>query len=363
MDKMKNRLKKLNSLLESQNLDGLLVSSASNVTYLSGYDGTNGLVLITANYGNFFLTDFRYHQQAKQEVKNLKLVFAQRELIQDLDRFKFLKERNYKLGFEANYVTYSAVQKLKNVLPNVLLVPTENLIESVSITKDKQEIDKIKKAVRITDHTFAYILNFIKPGIRESDLAAEIEHNFRRMGADGAAFPTIVASGYRSAMPHGRASSKKIQKGELITFDMGAIYQGYVSDMTRTIILGKATPKQRKIYDLVLEAQKKAISKAKAGISGMELDKAARDIIKRAGYGKNFGHGLGHGLGLVVHSSPAINMKSNIILKPGMVITIEPGVYVPGWGGVRIEDDVLITQKGCQILNMSPKHLIEIKRG
>jgi len=361
MDKMKYRLKKLILLLRSQNLDGLLITSASNITYASAYRGTNGLVLITTTQGSFFLTDFRYHQQAKQEVKNLRLVFAQRELVQDLGRFKFLQSRNYRLGFETDHISYNITQKLKKILPDVLLVPTENLVESIMIIKDKQEIAKIKRAVQITDDAFSHILNFVKPGMRESDLAAQIEHDFRKKGADGAAFPTIVASGYRSAMPHGTASCKKIQEGELITFDMGATYQGYASDMTRTVVLGKATTKQRRIYDLVLKAQKKAISEAKAGISGTELDKVARSIIKRAGYDKYFGHGLGHGLGLAVHSGPAINKKSGTILKPGMVITIEPGIYLPGWGGVRIEDDVLITRSGCQILNVSPKHLIEIK--
>ncbi|MCJ7508872.1 MAG: Xaa-Pro peptidase family protein [candidate division Zixibacteria bacterium] len=357
---MKNRIKKLVSLLEKENLDALLVSFRSNVRYLSGYDGTNGLVLLTGDKG-FFLTDFRYQEQAKKEVRDLKLHFAQRELIYDLTEFKFLQKKNQRIGFEANYISYSTVQKLKEILPNALLVPTENLVESLLIIKDKSEITKIEKAAQITDKTFSHILDLVKPGVREKDLAAEIEHSFKRMGGDGPAFSTIVASGYRSSMPHGRASNKKLKMGEFITFDMGAMYQGYVSDMTRTLVLGKATPKQKKIYSLVLKAQTKAISRAKAGISGMELDKVAREVIAKAGYGKYFGHGLGHGLGLEVHSGPVVNARSKTILKPGMVITIEPGIYIPGWGGVRIEDDVLITARGCKVLNQSPKNLIEIR--
>jgi Xaa-Pro aminopeptidase len=357
---MKNRIKRIVSLLEKENLDALLVSFRPNVRYLSGYDGTNGLVLITSNE-RFFLTDFRYQKQAKKEVGGLKLHFAQRELIYDLPKFKFLQKRNYRLGFEANHTSYNTVQKLKGILPNALLVPAEDLVESLSIIKDKSEIAKIEKAVQITDDAFSYILSLVKPGIKERDLAAEVEYSFKKMGGDGPAFETIVASGYRSAMPHGRASNKKIKVGELVTFDMGAAYQGYASDMTRTLVLGKATPKQKKIYNLVLKAQTKAISKAKAGMSGMELDKVARDVITKAGYGKYFGHGLGHGLGLEVHSGPVVNARSKTILKPGMVITIEPGIYLPEWGGVRIEDDVVVTQRGCEILNKSPKSLIEIR--
>jgi Xaa-Pro aminopeptidase len=357
---MKNRIKRIVSLLEKENLDALLVNFQPNVRYLSGYDGTNGLVLLTFDKG-LFITDFRYQEQAKKEVKDLKLHLAQRELIYDLAKFKFLQKRNQRIGFEANHTSYSTVQKLKEILPNALLVPTENLVESLLIIKDKGEVAKIEKAAQITDKAFSHILDLVKPGVREKDLAAEIEHGFKRMGGDGPAFSTIVASGYRSSMPHGRASDKKLKVGEFVTFDMGAIYQGYVSDMTRTLILGRATPKQRKIYNLVLKAQTKAISRAKAGIRGMELDKVAREVIAKAGYGKYFGHGLGHGLGLEVHSGPVVNARSKTILKPGMVITIEPGIYIPGWGGVRIEDDVLITPRGCKVLNQSPKNLIEIR--
>ncbi len=341
-------------------MDAFLVSSKSNVRYLSGYDGTNGLVVL-GDHERFFLTDFRYREQAKKQVVGFQLLFAQRELIGDLPKLSFLHQRNLRLGFEASHTSYNTFQKIKSILPHVLLVPTEDLVESLSMIKDKDEIAKIRRAAQITDTTFSGILSSIRPKAKEKDLASEIEHSFRKLGGDGPAFETIVASGRRSAMPHGRASDKRIKKGELVTLDMGAAYRGYVSDMTRTLVLGKATPKQKKIYDLVLAAQRRALSKAKAGIVGMKLDRMAREIIEKGGYGKYFGHGLGHGLGLEVHCGPSINSKSKTVLKPGMVVTIEPGIYLPGWGGIRIEDDILITEGECEILTKSPKDLIEIR--
>jgi Xaa-Pro aminopeptidase len=218
-------------------------------------------------------------------------------------------------------------------------------------------------------------LKFIKPGVRELDIANEIDHFMKKNGlkvpalesvppfeshAVTPSFETIVASGSRSAMPHGIASTKKIKRGELVTMDFGGQYQGYTSDITRTVVVGKASPKQRKIYNLVLEAQLAGLSQARAGVKAKDLDKVARDIISRAGYGKNFGHGLGHGLGLLVHDSPAVAPTSKATLLPGMVITIEPGIYIQGWGGVRIEDDVVITEKGCELLTRAKKELIEL---
>ena len=356
---MKNRIRKVLQILEKENLDLLLVTFLPNVRYLSGYSGTNGLVLISPK-GSIFLTDFRYKEQAKQQVKHLKIVIAERDLIQSLATLSLFKPKRLKLGFEQNHLSYGTCQKLKILLPDCLLVPTENLIESISIKKDQNEIDRIKKAVRITDQVFSEILDFIKPKVTEQDIAAEIEYRFKRYGSTTPLYETIVASGKRSALPHGVASSKRIEKGDLVTLDMGAVYDGYTADLTRTVVLGKTNKRQKKVYNIVLKAQKQAISKIKPKMRACDLDKVARGVIKRAGYGKYFGHGLGHGIGLVIHDNPAINPRNQQLLEPGMVITIEPGIYIPNWGGIRIEDDVLVTTKGGEVLTKAEKNLIEL---
>jgi len=354
-----NRIKKLQKVLEKENLDLLLVTSLPNVRYLSGYSGTNGLILISPN-GCVFLTDFRYKEQAGEQVKHLKVVIAERDLIQTLPSLNLLKGKRLKLGFESSQLSCGTYQKLKSLLPHCLLVPTENLIEFISVKKDQNEIDRIKKAVRITDQVFYEILNSIKPKVKEKDIAAEIEYRFKRYGSTTPLYETIVASGKRSALPHGVASDKKIEKGDLITLDMGAVYDGYTADLTRTVVVGKSNKRQKKVYNIVLKAQKQAINKIKPKMRACDLDKVSRSMIKRAGYDKYFGHGLGHGIGLVIHDNPAINPRNHQLLEPGMVITIEPGIYIPNWGGIRIEDDVLVTKKGGEVLTKAEKNLIEL---
>jgi Xaa-Pro aminopeptidase len=356
---MRNRIKKIQKIIEGENLDLLLVTFLPNVRYLSGYTGTNGLVLISPN-GSVFLTDFRYKEQVRQQVRHLKIVIAERELIQTLPSLNLLKGKRLKLGFESNHLSCGTYRNLKTLLPNCLLVPTENAVESISIKKDQNEIDRIKKAVSITDQVFSEILDFIKPKVKEKDIAAEIEYRFKRHGSTTPLYETIVASGKRSALPHGVASSKKIEKGDLVTLDMGAVYDGYTADMTRTLVVGKANKRQKKVYNIVLKAQKQVINKVKPKMRACDLDKVSRGVIKRAGYGKYFGHGLGHGIGVVIHDNPAINPRNEQILEAGMVITIEPGIYIPNWGGVRIEDDVLVTKRGCDILTKAEKNLIEL---
>jgi Xaa-Pro aminopeptidase len=356
---MKKRVNKVRKKIKQENLDAFLVTTLTNVRFLSGYSGSNGLLVITPAR-SFFLTDFRYWEQAKKQVKGSKIIFGERDLFDDLPKLGDLKSRRIKLGFESENISFTLYQRLEKLLPEALLVPTEKFVESLMMIKDTDELKIIKRAVQITDRVFSQVLNFIQPGITEQDLAAEIEYMMKKDGAEGPAFDTIVASGFRSALPHGRASRKKIKKGEFVTFDMGALVDGYCADMTRTIVVGKANPKQKKVYQLVLRAQKKAISSARPGMRCDKLDKVARDMIKKAGFGKYFGHGLGHGIGLLVHDLPRLTSKSSEVLMPGMVVTIEPGVYIPKWGGVRIEDDVIITKKGCEVLNRSPKNLLEI---
>jgi Xaa-Pro aminopeptidase len=356
---MKNRIKSLQKILIEENLDLFLITFLPHVRYLSGYTGSNGLIVISPQ-SSLFLTDFRYKNQAKNQVKNMKVMIAQRDLLSSLSELALLKGKRVKMGFEADHLSYEAYRKLKSLLSDCLLVSTGKLIESITIKKDKVEIEKIKKAVKITDRVFSEILDLVKPGVRERDLSAEMEYRMKKYGSSTPYFETIVASGKRAALPHGVASNKKKKKNEFITLDFGAVFDGYTADMTRTIVVGKANRKQKKVYNVVHRAQRHTISKTKSKIKACDLDKTARDIIRRAGYGKCFGHGLGHGIGIVIHADPALNPTNQQLLEVGMVVTIEPGIYIPNWGGVRIEDDVLITQRGCEILTKSEKSLIEL---
>ena len=352
------RIKKAFGVIKKNNLDCMIVTEINHVRYLSGFTGSNGLVVLDPPKA-YFLTAFRYATQAPKEVKNCQVNIASRQLMTELPKLSIF-ERVTRIGVEAEFVSLKLMNSLKEILPTVTFKPTEQLIESLSIIKDQDEVSRIKKAVRIADKAFSEILGVLKPGIKENDLALELEFKMRSFGAENISFETIIASGLRSAMPHGRASDKRLRKGDLVTLDFGALYRGYASDITRTVVLGKATEKQKKIYQIVLNAQKSACKAVKPGLACNRLDGLARDIIMKAGYGDYFGHGLGHGLGMLVHDRPTVSPQSNDVLEPGMVVTIEPGIYIPNWGGVRIEDDVLVTATGGQILTKSPKDLLEL---
>jgi Xaa-Pro aminopeptidase len=268
--------------------------------------------------------------------------------------------RNKRYGYEAEYLTCDELRIVQESLGDVLLVPTTNAGSQLSVIKEKSEIELIQEAVDISDIAFERILGYLKPGLRENEVCAELEYQMKMLGSEKPAFATIIASGYRSAVPHGVASEKKIARGDFVTFDFGATYKGYVSDLTRTIVVGKATSRQKKIYEVVRRAQLAAIKKVKAGVSGLAVDSAARKIIENAGYKKYFTHGTGHGIGIYIHVSPNCGPKSTDTLRRGMVITIEPGIYIPKWGGVRIEDDVVVTNKGGKVMNKAPKKLLEV---
>lgn len=352
------RIQKAFSLLKKNKIDCLLVTELHHVRYLTGYSGSNGMVLLMPPKAYFF-TDFRYKVQAQKEVKNCAIVIAEQSLISELPKIPKLN-RKIRMGLEAEFVSLSLQEKLKDLLPRAVFKSTEKLIESLSVTKDTDELKKIKKAIKISEKAYTETLGLIKPGIKEKDIALELEYNMRSFGADSSAFEIIVASGQRSSMPHGIASEKKLKKGDLITIDFGCFYQGYASDITRTVVLGKANKKQRDVYNIVLEAQIAACKAAKPGLACSRLDGVAREIIMKAGYGDYFGHGLGHGIGLVVHDLPQLNTRSAETLRPNMVFTIEPGIYIPSWGGVRIEDDLVITTSGAQILTRLPKEIVEL---
>lgn len=355
----KKRIDTLRRKYKKENLNGLLVTNIDHIRYLTGFTGSAGLLLISSKRSDFF-TDFRYKDQAARQVQGVHINIVKTELIAALKKFPQFNIKNITYGYAGEYLSVSSLTKLKKVLPDTIFVATDSIFENLGWVKEKSEIASIIKAVKISDIAYERILNIIKPGIREKELAAELEYQMTMLGSEKPAFETIVASGYRSALPHGIATNKKLKKGELVTFDFGATCNGYVSDITRTIVLGNATTKQKKIYNLVLKAQMAGIKKIRAGIMAKKVDEASRNIITRAGYGKNFGHGTGHGIGYYVHVGPRVSQASTDKLMTNNVITVEPGIYISGWGGVRIEDDVVITKNGGKVLNKAPKNLLEL---
>ncbi len=363
---MKQRIDKLRRYLKAENIDAAFIyfpidsgTFLPNVRYLSGFSGSSGALFITRNKA-FFITDSRYAEQSRKEVSGCRIVVSRKPPVAALADIPDAGAKNLRIAIEADGMTVGQKKKLAEVLPGAILIDTTEMVEQLMICKDSTEIARIKKAVEISDIAFERILGIIKPGLREKEIAAELEYQMKMLGADREAFATIVASGWRSALPHGIASEKKLKKGEFVTFDFGAYFEGYCSDITRTVVLGKATSRQKRVYGIVARAQMAAIKKVRAGLTGKDVDKSARDIINRAGYGKNFGHGTGHGIGLQVHGGPRVSPLGTQALKSNMVITIEPGIYIAGWGGVRIEDDVVVKPKSGLVLNKAPKNLLEL---
>lgn len=350
-----SKVAKIQAALKEQNLDALMVSSAYNLRYISNFTGSAGLSVVTQDEA-YFITDFRYTEQAGDQAGHMTIVEHKGDLYGEVE--KIIKDNQLKtIGFEKNHVTYSTFETLGDKL-SAELVPVEDIIENLRLIKDEEEIQIIQKAIEITEQAYEHILGYVKEGMTEIEVANELDFFMRNKGASGVSFDTIVASGHRSAMPHGVASEKKIEKGDMITIDFGCIYNGYVSDMTRTFALGDPGEELKNIYQIVLEANLKVTEAAKAGMSGAELDKIARDHITEAGYGDQFGHSLGHGIGLEIHEGPGVSHRSETILKENMIITNEPGIYVPGLGGVRIEDDLVIKEDGNQNLMTLRKDLV-----
>ncbi len=305
--------------------------------------------MVITRTGALFLTDSRYTTQASDEVKG---PFSIEEAA-DLYKAAATHVKRRRIGtllFEGRAVNYSAYLRLRRLLRGCRLRSVTSLLEKIRAVKDPFEVRKIKRSIGVLNRGFRAALDEIRPGRRERDVSLDLEFLMKRAGAEGLAFDTIVASGPRSALPHGKASERRIKKGEFVIVDMGVIVGGYNSDKTRTFITGRPTKRQREVYNTVRDAHDIAIEKVRPGIEAKEVDRAARDYIERAGFGKYFGHGTGHGVGLDIHEGPVIGPRSSEILKEGMVFTIEPGIYIPGWGGVRIEDMVVVTGKGCRVL-------------
>ena len=349
-----SRVDKLRQKMVGESVDGLLVSSVLNWRYISGFRGDAGALLITDKSAQVF-TDSRYVEQAEDEAKGFSVVMT----TLDNDEIKeALKNGGVKrLAFEKDQVTYSQWERFKERFEGVELVPTSGWVEELRLIKTPEEVLCIQKAQDIADDAFALMTNSVRVGTREIDLALEFEFTMRRMGSDGLAFPIIAVTGERSSLPHGTPTEKKLAAGDFITFDFGARYEGYCSDETRTFVVGHLDAKHEEVYKVVLEAQLAGLDAVKPGVRGLDVDAAGRAVIEKAGYGQYFGHGIGHGVGLNVHEGPRAARKSEDVLRPGMIVTIEPGIYIPGFGGCRIEDLVLVTESGHQVLSQSPKEL------
>ncbi|NMA65712.1 MAG: aminopeptidase P family protein [Clostridiaceae bacterium] len=357
---MEHRIKKLKDKLNEKNLEAAIVTSRANTLWFSGFTGSTSYFLAGLNK-SYLIVDFRYTIQASQQVFNdIEVIEYQDSFFNTLN--ELIKKDGIKnIGFEGNVVSFQEYQDMKSKLTNAQnLINLEDTIEKLRIIKDQHEIDRLQQAVLLGDKVFDEILKFIKPGIKETDIAAELEYIMRKLGAKGPSFESIVAAGPRSAMCHGAASDYAIQNGDALVLDFGVIYRNYCSDMTRTIFIGEPKKELEQIYQIVKEAQQAVLDALKPGMSGYEADKIARDIIEKAGYGKNFGHGLGHGVGIQIHEAPRLSLKSKDILTDGMVFTIEPGIYVEGLGGVRIEDMVTFIDGKLRNFTTSTKEMVII---
>ncbi|HHT01172.1 MAG TPA: aminopeptidase P family protein [Firmicutes bacterium] len=349
------RLNRLRTALQESGVDGLLVTGATNRRYLSGFTGSSGYLLIDSRGGQWLATDFRYWEQARLEAPNFELLRLATKPLATLAQH--CREREWKsLGFEAAHCTYEFVERLKaEAFPP--LQPTSGFVEGLRIQKDEVEIELIRESAALVDRVWEEVLTIIRPGLTERELALAIEFRLRSAGASGLSFPTIVASGPRGALAHAEPTERQLVAGEMVTVDMGAVWQGYCSDLTRTVAIGRAGKDCRQVWDIVREAQQAALQGMQPGMTCREADALARDVISKAGYGDLFGHGLGHGVGLDVHEEPRLGPGTDpdLVLQEGMVVTVEPGIYRPGWGGVRLEDLVVVREDGVEVLSNALK--------
>ncbi len=354
------RLGALRSELAAANVDALLVSALPNIRYLTGFSGTSALLFVTAR-DLYFITDFRYETQVQGEVGDFAHVRVEGaslwiglwEILQRIVPLDII-------GFESTHVLYRDFQRLLTEGSRYQWRPQNGMIEKLRESKDADEVALIELAGGIATRALATTLTRIRPGINELEIAGFLEKALRDEGCEEFPFPTIVASGPRAALPHARPTSRVVESGDLLLLDFGAQYRGYCSDITRTVIVGKATDEQRHIYSIVRTANERASEKVRAGMSGQDADALARSYIEEQGFGKAFGHSLGHGLGLEVHEAPRLAKTAEAPLSEGAVVTIEPGIYRPGWGGIRIEDDVHLAPEGPRILTDYTRELIEV---
>jgi Xaa-Pro aminopeptidase len=354
----KMRQRSARQILDLNDLNGILFSSLESIRYLCGFTGSDGAFLLTRKE-SFFFTDSRYWTQAEEEVKGSQIIHYKKKLDGIASLLLDLKLK--RVGFESTSLTFSSHRSLLEKLANAVeLIPLEDEIKSLRVVKDAQELASIRAAIDISSNAFLHINEILKEGATEREIALEMEFFMKRNGAEAISFDIIVASGKRSALPHGKATDKKIERGDLILIDFGSKYRGYHSDQTRTVVCGKPSSEQKRIYQVVREAHDKAIEVIRPAIPFHEVDAAARNHIREKGYGEYFGHGTGHGIGFAVHEEPVINMENKGLVQDGMVFTIEPGIYIPDWGGIRIEDMIRVTPQGAEVLTSLPEELREI---
>ena len=358
-----DRQGKLREHLTTTRFDALLISHLPNLRYLCGFTGSAGFLLVEET-GSIFFTDVRYDTQARSEVKAAKIVVARKTVLAALaDRIAshHPKSRGWAIGVEGEHMTLAEKKKLSELLPSsVLLRSAPAVVERLRMVKDADELTSIRTAVALGAKLFDKALEILRPGIKENEVAAAMEYTARLSGAEGMSFPTIIASGARSALPHGRASEQSIPSGAFVVCDFGVILADYCSDQTRTVWVGPVETDVRHAYESVREAQQAAIDAVRPGNRAADVDEAARKVLRKAGLGRYFTHSTGHGVGLEIHEIPRIGAGQKEVLRPGMVITIEPGVYFPGKWGIRIEDMVAVSETGCEVLTPTSKDFISI---
>ncbi len=351
------RRDRLQKAIKKAGVDALLVTDFTNVTYLTGFTGDDSYLLVRRD-GETILSDPRYTTQLGEECPGVDLDIRSPgvAMLQAVVRVARAAKIG-RLGIEGDSMTVGLRNQIAEKLPKVELVPTSGMVETLRLIKDKDEVERLRRAVWQAEKAFAVLRSTLRPEKTEKEVADELEYQFRLFGAKDASFPSIVAVGPRAALPHATPGQNRIGEDDFVLIDWGANDGLYCSDLTRMLVTGKISPKFERIYKTVLEAQTRAIAAVRPGVLAHDVDNVARSYIAKAGFGKRFRHGLGHGLGLLVHEAPRLAVKSQTILKPGMVVTVEPGIYLPGWGGVRIEDDVLVTRSGHEVLTSVPKRL------
>ena len=358
------RQTKLREHLATTRFDGLLISHLPNIRYLCGFTGSAGFLLVEEP-GSVFFTDVRYDTQAHDEVKAAKVVVARKSVLQCVGEWlsgRRKRARGWTFGVEAEHFTLADKKRLKDLLPSgTRLQAGPSVVERARMVKDADELRRIRDAVNLGAKLFDRAVEVMRPGVREAEVAAEMEYAARRAGAEEMSFPTIVASGARSALPHGRASNRPIEPGGFVVCDFGVILAGYCSDQTRTVWVGSASDEARRAYEAVREAQQAAVDAVRPGIAVGEVDAAARKVLRKAGLGRYFTHSTGHGVGLEIHEAPRVAAGQQERLQAEMVITIEPGVYFPGKWGVRIEDMVAVTAAGCEVLTPTSKDFLAVQ--
>jgi len=348
------RLEQLRELLETDELDGMVVTQPENRRYLSGYTGTDGALFLSPDRA-VLITDFRFTEQASREAPRYEVVEALPEALPG-ELARLARETDARrVAFESHHVTVAALEKWRQAAEGYQLEPRQGLVEGLRAIKEDYELELIRRAAAIGDQAMNQVRMLIKPGMTEKEVAWELESHMRTHGAEAAAFEIIVASGPNGAMAHATVSDRSIGEGEPIVIDLGARVEGYCSDLTRTVVLGRPDERFQEIYYVVLDAQMKALAGIKPGMTGREADVLAREVIEAGGYGHLFGHGLGHSVGLAVHEDPRMGKQSTAVLQPGNTLTVEPGIYITGWGGVRIEDLVVVTEKGVEVLSKAAK--------